>query len=81
MIFSMKLLRALTVAALATQTAALAIGGKQMLVERDSDGLQNIVSALFTSVEPQTASIGHLGRQLIICWIGYMGRTLLDGLW
>jgi hypothetical protein len=42
----MRLLRALTVAAtLAVQTAALSVGGKHMVVERDSDGLQDIVSA------------------------------------
>jgi hypothetical protein len=40
----MKLLRALTIAALAVEAAALAIGGKQMTVERDSDGLQDIVT-------------------------------------
>lgn len=40
----MKLLRALTVAALAAQAAALYIGGRQMIVERESDGLQDIVS-------------------------------------
>jgi hypothetical protein len=40
----MKLLRALTCLALAGEAAALSIGGKQMHVERDSDGLQNIVS-------------------------------------
>ena len=40
----MKLLRALVVAALAAQAAALSIGGKQMVVERESDGLQDIVS-------------------------------------
>lgn len=43
----MKLLRALTIAALAVEAAALAIGGKQMTVERDSDGLQNIVATPF----------------------------------
>jgi hypothetical protein len=40
----MKLLRTLLVAALAAQAAALSVGGKQMVVERESDGLQNIVS-------------------------------------
>jgi hypothetical protein len=43
----MKLLRALTIAALAVEAAALAIGGKQMTVERDSDGLQDIVTTPF----------------------------------
>jgi hypothetical protein len=41
----MKLLRALTVAALAAQTVALTIGGKHMKVERDSDGKQDLVSS------------------------------------
>ncbi|TVY31741.1 putative beta-galactosidase A [Lachnellula subtilissima] len=40
----MKLFRALTVAALAVQAAALSIGGKNMIVERDSDGLQDLVT-------------------------------------
>lgn len=40
----MKLLRAIVTAAFAAQAAALAIGGKQMHVERESDGLQDIVS-------------------------------------
>ncbi|TVY57797.1 putative beta-galactosidase A [Lachnellula cervina] len=40
----MKLFRALTVAALAAQAAALSIGGKDMIVERDSDGLQDLVT-------------------------------------
>jgi hypothetical protein len=40
----MKLLRALTIAALAAQAAALTIGGRHMVVERDNDGLQDIVS-------------------------------------
>jgi hypothetical protein len=39
----MKVSRALTLVALAAQAAALSIGGKQMVVERESDGLQNIV--------------------------------------
>jgi hypothetical protein len=39
----MKLSRALTILGLAAQAVALAIGGKQMIVERESDGLQNIV--------------------------------------
>ena len=40
----MKLLRALAALLLAAQAAALSIGGKQMHVERESDGLQDIVS-------------------------------------
>ena len=40
----MKFPRALTIAAFAAQTAALAIGGQQITIERDSDGLQDIVS-------------------------------------
>jgi hypothetical protein len=40
----MKLPKALTILALAAGALALSIGGKQMHVERDSDGLQNIVS-------------------------------------
>jgi hypothetical protein len=40
----MKLLRALTIAGLAAQAAALTIGGKHMKVERESDGLQDLVS-------------------------------------
>jgi hypothetical protein len=40
----MKLLRALAGVAFAAQAAALAIGGKQMLVDRESNGLQSIVS-------------------------------------
>lgn len=43
----MKLFRAIGVAALAVQAAALSIGGKNMKVERDSDGLQDIVSTTF----------------------------------
>jgi hypothetical protein len=39
----MRFLRAVIVFALAAQAAALSIGGKQMQVERESDGLQNIV--------------------------------------
>jgi len=42
----MKLLRALLVLALAMEAAALSLGGKQMHVERGSDGLQNTVSCL-----------------------------------
>jgi len=41
----MKLLRALSVAALAAQAAALTIGGRQMKIERDSDGRQDLVSS------------------------------------
>ncbi|PVH82092.1 glycoside hydrolase family 35 protein [Cadophora sp. DSE1049] len=40
----MKLLRAITAFAFAAQAAALSIGGKHMKVERDSDGLQDIVT-------------------------------------
>lgn len=40
----MLLLRAVTIASLTVQAVALAIGGNSMKVERDSDGLQNIVS-------------------------------------
>ena len=40
----MKLSGALTILALTAQAVALAIGGKQMHVERESDGLQNIAS-------------------------------------
>ena len=40
----MKLLRALAIAVFTVQAAALAIGQQHMIVERDSDGLQNIVS-------------------------------------
>ncbi len=39
----MKLSGALTILGLAAQAVALAIGGKQMHVERESDGLQKIV--------------------------------------
>lgn len=39
----MKLLRAFTIAARAATAAALAIGGRQIVIERDSDGLQDIV--------------------------------------
>jgi hypothetical protein len=42
----MKLLRHLAIATLAAQAAALSIGGRQMVVERESDGLQDIVSFL-----------------------------------
>jgi hypothetical protein len=54
----MKLLRALTVAALAVQAAALSIGGKQMFVERGSDGLQNIVSAPKIYSSPKQIQLG-----------------------
>jgi hypothetical protein len=40
----MKLLSALTSLALVARTLALAVGGKQIFIERDSDGLQDIVS-------------------------------------
>ncbi|KFY95212.1 hypothetical protein V500_02889 [Pseudogymnoascus sp. VKM F-4518 (FW-2643)] len=40
----MKFLHALTTVALAMQCSALSIGGRVMRVERDSDGLQNIVT-------------------------------------
>lgn len=40
----MKFLRALSVAALAAQAAALSIGGRNMKIERESDGLQDLVS-------------------------------------
>jgi hypothetical protein len=40
----MKFLRALAIAALAAQASALTIGGQRITIERDSDGLQDIVS-------------------------------------
>ncbi|TAQ91582.1 hypothetical protein B7494_g56 [Chlorociboria aeruginascens] len=40
----MKLFPSLVVFALAAQAAAFSIGGQKMIVERDSDGLQNIVT-------------------------------------
>lgn len=40
----MKLLQALATVVLATQAVALSVAGREMKVERDSDGLQNIVS-------------------------------------
>lgn len=43
---TMKILRTITAFAFAAQAAALSIGGKHMTVERDSDGLQDIVSNL-----------------------------------
>lgn len=46
----MKLLRALAIAALAAHAAALAIGGRPMIVERDSDGLQDIVSTPISAI-------------------------------
>lgn len=46
----MRLLRALATAAFAAHAAALVIGGKQMQVERESDGLQNIVRILIPDV-------------------------------
>jgi len=52
----MKLLRALTVAALAAQTAALSIGGKNMIVERGSDGLQSLVSSSLGAIESSSGS-------------------------
>ena len=42
----MKLGKVLTILVLTAQAVALSIGGKQMHVERDSDGLQNVVSFL-----------------------------------
>lgn len=42
---TMMFLRGLTCIALAAQAAALSIGGRQMHIERDSDGLQDIVSS------------------------------------
>jgi len=44
----MRLFGAIGVAFLAVQAAALSIGGKNMKVERDSDGLQNIVSSIIS---------------------------------
>jgi len=46
----MKLQNVLAVLALAAEAVALSIGGKQMHVERDSDGLQNIVSSLMCNM-------------------------------
>jgi hypothetical protein len=40
----MKFGNVLAILALAAEAVALSIGGKQMHVERESDGLQNIVS-------------------------------------
>lgn len=40
----MRFLRLLTAVSVAANAAALAIGGKQMHVERESDGLQDTVS-------------------------------------
>jgi hypothetical protein len=57
----MKLLRALTVFALAAQGAAMAIGGKQMHVERES-GLQDIVRFSETSTSPLAVLIAYLGH-------------------
>lgn len=48
----MKLLRAFAIAAFAAQAAALAIGGQRITVERDSDGLQDIVSTNSSSNIP-----------------------------
>jgi hypothetical protein len=42
----MRISRALTIVTLAAQAVALSVGGRQMLIERESDGLQNIVNAL-----------------------------------
>ena len=47
---TMKLQNVLAVLALAAEAVALSIGGKQMHVERDSDGLQNIVSSLMCNM-------------------------------
>ena len=40
----MRFLRALTLAAVAAQAAALTIGGENVHIKRESDGLQDIVS-------------------------------------
>lgn len=40
----MKLLSTLSVLALAAHAVGLSIGGKRIVVERESDGLQDIVS-------------------------------------
>jgi hypothetical protein len=42
----MKLSNALACLAFVARTVSLAVGGKQMVIERDSDGLQDIVSNL-----------------------------------
>jgi len=52
----MKLLRTLTVLALAAQVVGLTIGGKQMHVERDSDGLQDIVRLSMSRSSSQDSS-------------------------
>ena len=46
----MKFRNIFTFLALAAEAATLTIGGKQMLVERDSDGLQNIVSNMYNAI-------------------------------
>jgi hypothetical protein len=61
----MKLLRALTIAALAVEAAALAIGGKQMTVERDSDGLQDIVTTPFFSSRFRGIVFNYLQHQRV----------------
>lgn len=45
-LFNMRFFAAFATVALAAQAAALSIGGKHMVVERDSDGLQDIVGHL-----------------------------------
>lgn len=41
----MRFIQALLAVAFAAQAVALSIGGKHMLIEKDSDGLQDIVSS------------------------------------
>jgi hypothetical protein len=69
----MRFLRAVTVFALAAQAAALSIGGKQIQVERESDGLQNIVDTPnFTENHAKVATNIQLG---------YLRRTLFIRVW
>lgn len=60
----MKLLRAITVFAFAAQAAALSIGGKNMKIERDSDGLQDIVSTVLSAI------FSHTAMELVTNWTG-----------
>lgn len=56
----MKLLVA-TAAVLVAQAAALVVGGKSMVVKKDSDGLQDIVSCRILSMKHEVVDLRLAG--------------------
>lgn len=61
----MRIFNTLTSLALVARTLCLAVGGKQLFIERDSDGLQDIVSA-HRPLRPPPSTILLLHRLLCI---------------